>query len=149
MGGPETLQRMILIETLTVAVPLWIERIRDLGDTAARDSLVREYAADAVDAVASRGDVLQFGGARGEAAAVFNATARGLAALACCPGGVTFLGVAWCVAHSPLGRAAESWEAVCRHCVSGAAPIEHGPDEAEARRAIRRVETTIPRGDVL
>jgi hypothetical protein len=101
MGRPET-QRSILIETLAMAVPLWIDRLA--GELAGRRSeQMISWASDAADAVASHGDVLLYGGKRGEAAVVFNAMARGLAALAFCPGGVTFLGIRWCARHHPTG----------------------------------------------
>lgn len=90
-----------LIETLNLAVPMWIDRLQQLdGETRTNKAL--RWAADAADAVAFRGDALQFGGKKGEAADVFNHLARGLAALAHAPGGVLFQGRHWCVEH-PAG----------------------------------------------
>jgi hypothetical protein len=88
----------VLVETLRAAVPL---RIGDLllQSDKSRTWLATRWAADAVDPIASRGDVLQFGGKKGEAAAVFNHLAKGLAALAMVPGGVVFAGTHWCIEH--------------------------------------------------
>lgn len=79
---------VVLVETLRLAVPLWMDELARLSPDH-REHRLRRWARDAVDAVASRGDALQFGGKRGEAADVFNHMARGLAALAFCPGGVS------------------------------------------------------------
>lgn len=81
---------------LEAAVPLHIMKIRDWP----YERRVR-YAEGASDAIAGQGDVLMYGGRRGEAAAVFNHTARGLAVLACQPGGVRFAGVHWCAWPHP------------------------------------------------
>ena len=52
------------------------------------------------DVLACRGDVLQFGSKKkGEAADLFNRTARALAVLAFCPGGVRTFGEHW-VGHA-------------------------------------------------
>ena len=83
---------------LGAAVPLYIGELQQLhGETRARQ--IRRWAGVAGDAVAYRGDVLQYGGGRGEAADVFNQLARGLAVLAHAPGGVLFNGQHWCVEH--------------------------------------------------
>lgn len=146
MGRPET-QHTILIETLTLAVPLWIDRLA-MHDPARRDNLIQSWAADAADAVSSRGDVLQYGGKRGEAASVFNAMARGLAALAHSPGGVTFLGVGWCARHSPGGRDSAAWEALCPACVADPGFRQDGRI-LPTRRAVRQVETATPREEIM
>lgn len=77
----------LLRVALQAAVPLWVQEVQSWS-TESRLAVARECA----DVVASKGDVLQFGGKRGEAAAAFNALARGLACCAYQPGGVTFLG---------------------------------------------------------
>lgn len=89
----------VLAETLRVAVPLRIAELQQLPP-AVRNRRVAKWAATAVDPIASQGDALQFGGERGQAASVFNSLARGLAALAHAPGGVTFADTHWCVEHS-------------------------------------------------
>ena len=88
----------VLVLTLRLAVPLRIAELQLLaGETRTRQ--VRWWAREAGDVVAHKGDVLQYGGKRGAAAMVFNHLARGLAALACMPGGVSFAGTHWCVEH--------------------------------------------------
>lgn len=48
------------------------------------------------DLLATKGDVLQFGGGKkGEAAQAFNALARGIAILSALPGGVDLFGLKW------------------------------------------------------
>jgi hypothetical protein len=96
-----------LTEGLAVAVPLLLHDLALLSP-AQRAVRIRVWAKDAVGPVASRGDALLFGGKRGEPAKVFNALAKGLAALAYCPGGVTFAGRHWCAAECdcPAGRGA-------------------------------------------
>jgi hypothetical protein len=79
--------RDLMSTSLQVAVPLWIEEVR--GWTVERRVAT---ARESADVVASKGDVLQFGGKKGEAAEAFNALARGLACCAYQPGGITFLG---------------------------------------------------------
>jgi len=82
--------KMVMQTSLQAAVPLWIERVRDWPFEKRK-----ERALWASEMVASKGDVLQYGGKPGEAAIVFNALAEGLACLAFQPGGVTFLGDHW------------------------------------------------------
>lgn len=95
-----------LTSGLQAAVPLWILQLA-AHDQAARDRIRTRWAREAAEAVAHRGDVLQYGGGkRGEAARVFNCLARGLAAAAYNPGGITFAGIHWCVDHAEC-RAAE------------------------------------------
>lgn len=86
-------QRTVLRETLLLAVPLHMVELhgRDPETLAA-------ISTNSASVVASKGDTLQFkGGKRGEAAEVFNALARGLAAAALtAEGGIDFLGLHWC-----------------------------------------------------
>lgn len=84
-----------LTTTLQLAVPLLIDQLARL-DERTRDQIRVRWAADAATEVGSKGDVLQFGGKPGRSAEVFNHLARGLAALAWQPGGVTFAGMHWC-----------------------------------------------------
>lgn len=80
-----------LVTCLQLAVPLWIMKLRSLMPDA-RFALLE----GAADAIASRGDVLQFGGGKkGEAAELFNILARALAVMAYVPGGVRFAGNHW------------------------------------------------------
>jgi hypothetical protein len=80
----------LLRTALQAAVPLWIHDVRDW--TPERRV---EVAREAAPLLASKGDVLMFGGRRGEAAEVFNALARAVACCAYQPGGVTVFGDHW------------------------------------------------------
>ena len=84
----------LLASTLQLAVPLHIHELAGLDA-----EQLRAAADGCADLVAEHGDDLQFGGHR--CAAAFNALARGLAALAYCPGGVTFADLHWCVQPHP------------------------------------------------
>lgn len=90
--GISSTTRDLLITTLQVAVPLWIERLRD------RDvEYLMERAKICGQVVAERGDIIQFRSKKkGASAEAFNRLAEGLACAALVvPGGVTFLGVTW------------------------------------------------------
>lgn len=91
-----------MVETLRVAVPMWIDHLRHLPGPGQLEAVRLAWAKNAADQVAHRGDVLQYGGKRGEAAEVFNHLAKGLAAAAFQPGGVTFAGEHWEVTADDL-----------------------------------------------
>lgn len=98
-----TTQDAVLIETLRIAVPLYLLEIRHMIPEQ-RAALGRKTA----DVIAHKGDVLMFGGSRkGETAGAFNALAQGLAAAAYLPGGVTFAGLHWCLDHGQCKDAAD------------------------------------------
>lgn len=81
-----------LVETLRIAVPMWQH------DVAAMDAVAR--AARGVELsqiVAEAGDQLLFKGPRTRE--VFNALAEGIAIASYAPGGITFHGVHWEMAH--------------------------------------------------
>jgi hypothetical protein len=92
--------RGLLLLTLELAVPMWIELVRELPAEAKV-----ERCRQLVDVIASRGDVLMFRtparprspheGDRTGTAGVFNALAETLGILAHAPGGVTFSGRHW------------------------------------------------------
>lgn len=108
---------------LLAAVPLWIHQLNEHHpDT--RDRIRARWAEAAADAVAYGGDTLQFGGKRGEAAKVFNHLARGLAAAAYNPGGITAFGEHWCVNHTEC-VAAE------REAADRPSPVDANPDGNE------------------
>lgn len=78
-----------LVAMLTIAVPLWIEKLR-----AKSFAQIQERATACADVIAETGDVLLFrGGKEGQAAEAFNRTAEGVACLSFAPGGVTVLGL--------------------------------------------------------
>lgn len=79
-----------LLPALQLAVPLQIEAVRG-WTVEARHAFCHEHA----QTIASRSDVLLFGGKRGEAAELFNIVARGLACMAFQPGGVRLGDVTW------------------------------------------------------
>ena len=97
-----TTRDAVLIETLQLAVPLYIVELRRMLP-ARRQAIAREASA----LIAERGDVLQFGGKEGTTAGAFNALAKGLAAAAYQPGGVKFAGQHWCTDDFPC----EHWRA--------------------------------------
>lgn len=74
---------------LNVAVPLQISELERCGGPSdAELTDVREVG----QLLAEKGDVLMFGGARGEAGRIFGRVARAIAVLACFPGGVRVFG---------------------------------------------------------
>lgn len=77
---------------LSVAVPLEIERLRQFGGPTDADY---SSMAGIVDRLGNRGDVLLFGGPKGEPARLFSDLARALAVMAFLPGGVTAFGQTW------------------------------------------------------
>lgn len=101
-----TAQDAVLVETLRVAVPLHINALRNWTPRQRQG-----FAREAAQVVAHQGDVLMFGGKKGAAANVFNHLARGLAAAAYLPGGVTFAGQHWCTNHAEC-EAADAGELV-------------------------------------
>jgi hypothetical protein len=137
-----------LIFGLQAAVPLWILELTALPEVE-RDARIRTWARVGADEGGSKGDVLQYGSKRrGEAAAVFNHLARGLAAAAYQPGGVTWAGQHWCTDHA-VCEGAEAEVAARR-----ATPVEPGPDDEPDDDAgewygTRRVESIQPAGEFL
>lgn len=85
----------LLSGMMAVAVPMAIAELqRCPWETVAR------VVGEAASTLASQGDILQFKSKKkGETAAVFASTARGLAALSFAPGGASFLGEHWCAEH--------------------------------------------------
>ena len=114
-----------LLIALEAAVPLHIIELQDR--TPEQRVAIAQRSADEV---ACHGDTLQFGGGkRGDVAAVFNHLARGLAAGAFAPGGITFAGHHWCTDH-----------AVCLDADAGTATPPPIPAPAKPRRPIVDVE---------
>jgi hypothetical protein len=100
---------LLLLTALQAAVPLRIMDLRALPP-GARAIQVQLWAEDAAGVIAARGDILMYGGRRGESAAAFDWLARGLAAAAFAPGGINFRGVHWCTDHGACVEAAEAVE---------------------------------------
>lgn len=78
---------------LEVAVPLQIANIEQLTGQPTEHEI--EQARAFADTLGEQGDVLLYGGKRGEAAKIFVALARAVAVLAFCPGGVRLFGCHW------------------------------------------------------
>jgi hypothetical protein len=92
----------LLPAALQVAVPLWIESLRQMSPEQ-RQARADELA----DVIAERSDSILFRGARhGESAAAFNALAEALAIGAFQPGGASAFGSHWCTDHSACLTAA-------------------------------------------
>lgn len=100
-------QRLMLCIALSIAVPLWIEVVREMppeqrAEVAEECHALINYGNNESDPVRGRGNS---GPERmtngmppkkaGDIARVFNATALGLAVMAFAPGGVTHLGLHW------------------------------------------------------
>ena len=83
----------LLRTSLQCAVPLYIHEFSKMP----HDRIIAS-AHGLADILATKGDVLQYGG-KG-CAETFNALAKGIAALSFCPGGVTFMGDHW---ETPTG----------------------------------------------
>jgi hypothetical protein len=111
---------------LSAAVPLRIWEMRDWSE---RRRI--EETRGVADVIGCEGDLLMFGGKRGETARVFNALAKGVAAAAYQPGGITFLGVHWCVNH-----------ALCEQAV--AAAVADVPEPEPSRLWRRVVDLELP-----
>lgn len=89
-----------LLDALDAAVQLHILLTRDWPEHRRIDEAKR-----AAQVIAEKGDVIQYGGRPGETAHAFNALAKGLAAAAYAPGGVTIAGHHWCPDHAVCLRA--------------------------------------------
>ena len=91
---------------LSAAVPLYILSMTSLTDDE-RITLARECS----QVIASHGDDIMFRShKKGKTAQAFDALARGLAAAAYQPGGITFAGLHWCTDHDACQAAeAAAW----------------------------------------
>ena len=88
----------LLIVSLEVAVPLWIDRMKQAPWAEIELSLPR-----CAEVIANRGDIILFKSQkRGETAAAFNVLAQALAALSFMPGGVKAFRQHWETKHPEL-----------------------------------------------
>lgn len=78
----------LLDASLQLAVPLWADRLR----MTPMQQLVQQHVTHFGQELGERGDVLLFGGKKGEAAALFNKLAAAVAVMSFCPGGVLVFG---------------------------------------------------------
>lgn len=90
MSEAEDIKRERLSTHLSLTVPLAIDEIRERGGPTDAD---RDFAAAFGRMLAHKGDVLLYGGRRGEAAELVSQLARALAVLAYQPGGVSVFGL--------------------------------------------------------
>lgn len=87
-----TVDESILPLMMDAAVPLRIAELQRRGGPDAADfNAAREFGS----VLASRGDVLMYGGKPGEAAELANGMAQALAVMAFVPGGVSVFGRRW------------------------------------------------------
>jgi hypothetical protein len=98
----EALTRHPALGLLAVAVPMHIAELRALT-TDQRLGIARECG----QVIAEHGDDLMFRSKPGRPAAAFNNLARGLAAAAYQPGGITFAGMHFCTDHGACQAAVE------------------------------------------
>jgi len=110
----------VLMLSLAIAVPLRIAELTALPDKR-RWPRIRAWADAAVDIIACEGDTLQYGSKPGDAARVFDHLARGVAALAMAPGGVTFHGTHWCLEH-PWSSTRDPTTLTCATSGTGPSP---------------------------
>jgi hypothetical protein len=91
MSAADRLKADILAANLAIAVPLWIDRYREMcWEEGHRRAQI------CMGVVAERGDqILYRSPKKGETAHAFNRLAEGLAILSTSPGGVTFAGQHW------------------------------------------------------
>lgn len=83
-------QRMVMRETLRMAVPMHMVELHGLPD-----DMLAQIASNAATVIGTHGDDLQYGGKH--CVPTFNALARGLAAAALvAQGGVDYEGLHWC-----------------------------------------------------
>jgi hypothetical protein len=129
--------RAPVVVALQLAVPLWLAELEALPK-AEGDALAQKWADAGATLVVEHGEDPQYD-RPGRRAVVVRGLARGLAALARCPGGVRFLDLMWCSRHSTGGRPAESWEACCRYCVSAHEGVQHLPDRPEPLRRLQEI----------
>lgn len=90
--------RVLLLNTLSIAVPLWIEEFKKLPWEE-----VSRLTMGCAQIVAEKGDILMFGSKTpGATAEAFNAMAKGIAVLSFVPGGITFFDTHWESPHPDL-----------------------------------------------
>ena len=83
---------------LQVGVPIWVFAFRQQPWLEVMTKI--QEASEFGKELAEHGDVLLYGGKKGEAAKMFNKTARAVALLSFLPGGVTLFGTHWENRHS-------------------------------------------------
>lgn len=122
---------------LSVQVPLYLAEMTRYGGPMQYEwDAAREFGVE----LASRGDVLLYGGKKGEAADLANRLGKSVAVLAHLPGGVTTFGINFCAKHHSFGVLQES--GCCAECVAADTTIEPEPLEITARDRKRTIYIT-------
>ncbi len=81
----------LLLDTLQVAVPLWVQRLRNYNW-----AHIEKRGKECAQHIAEHGDnILYLSKQPGATADAFNRLAEGIACLSFAPGGVKFMGVHW------------------------------------------------------
>lgn len=110
----------LLIGSLNVAVLGVIAELVALPADARRRQIGEWSNQHTAQHVAEQGDTVRFGGNPGKVAHTFTVLARILACLACCPGGVRFMGHHWCTNHAAC-------LAADRHATEGPSLLDRRP----------------------
>jgi len=77
----------LLAISMSAAIPLWIMSLKEKGGPTNADF---NESKEAGELLAHKGDILLYkGGKKGETANIFNKTAKAIAVLSFCPGGIT------------------------------------------------------------
>ena len=105
----------LLPETLALAVPLWIDEIRDWPPKY-RCSRARECSRLMTESLHGGAELLWQVKPRGETATFFNLLALGIACCAYQPGGIRAFGMLWCARHLGAPATMEGGQ-VCSGCV--------------------------------
>jgi hypothetical protein len=124
---------------LAAAVPLRITELQQRGGpTDTHLAMARSFST----VIAEKGDVLLFGGKKGEAARIFNQLAEVLAVMAFAPGGVSFADMHW-EAHAPVVREAHAAAAPTR---DQAVEAQGQPSHVPGPDALQGFATPSPAG---
>jgi hypothetical protein len=118
MAESEESKHSLLSAHLSFAVPFAIAEIRECGGPTEAD---REFVAAFAQTLGEKGDVLLYGGKKGEAGTLVSQLARALAVLAYQPGGVSVFG---------LHFEEKPWRREPTKCTPRAAPRSSAPNRA-------------------
>jgi hypothetical protein len=130
---------------LSVQVPLLVAAAKTTGSPLTLAATVEQWRAEAVDPIASHGDLLQFrGGKPGQTGQVMDALAKGVAAASFQPGGIRTFGLLFCAWHHPGGIDAPTTGYLCPQCLAEDAELT---DTLAAERATRTTTTRDPDPD--
>ena len=109
----------LLPETLALAVPMWIDEIRDWPDHWRRGRAV-ECSMRLIEQGQFGTELHWNDGKPGQTASAFNALALGIACCAYQPGGIRAFGMLWCARHLGAPATTDGGQ-VCSACAEEAA----------------------------